>query len=254
MGFWNRVVAELNDISEWSKLLPFPDALSLFRQMRRKVAGGYLINHKPWGAPFYLRNNISDKAIFRQVFFEQQYAPVTRLMPKADFIIDAGANIGMSARYFHLHYPNATIAAIEPEPANLQQLQKNISGISCIHPIDAGLWYKAGHIQILNEDAMAASFMVGEADAGIGTVTIPELMNTYNFRVVDILKIDIEGAEKELFSNGAEEWLKNVKLLIIELHDEMKPGCSKALFNALLPFNFTMVQNHENMFIQFNHA
>lgn len=252
MGFVSRLVAELDDIRQWNKQLSFTDSLSVFRQMRFAVDGVYRIHQTCWGNSMYLRNNVSDKAIFRQVFFELQYMPAIRLVPHAKFIVDAGANIGMASRYFHLQYPDATIVAIEPEGANFSQLCRNVEGIKQIHPLKAGVWYKPGKIAIQNAEAMAASFMVADAEQGLDAVTIPMLLEKYGEPVIDILKLDIESAEKELLEHEEGKWLSKVKLLIIELHDEMKAGCGKALINALQPYDFTLIQNHENLFIKFH--
>jgi hypothetical protein len=62
-------------------------------------------------------------------------------------------------------------------------------------------------------------------------------MATYNKKHIDLFKIDIEGAEKEVLSEN-NEWLSRTKILIIELHDKKKKGCSNAFFSALSGRNF----------------
>ena len=64
---------------------------------------------------------------------------------------------------------------------------------------------------------------------------------------IDILKIDIEGAEKELFSSGFENWLPRTKILFVEVHDDMKKGSSKSVFNATSKYNFRFTMQHENL-------
>jgi hypothetical protein len=89
----------------------------------------------------------------------------------------------------------------------------------------------------------------------IPAVPISSLMNKYNWQEVDIVKMDIEGAEKEVFANNnAFEWLSKTKLLIIELHDNYVANCSKTLFKALEPFEFEVFYHHENIFVHFNHS
>jgi hypothetical protein len=51
--------------------------------------------------------------------------------------------------------------------------------------------------------------------------------------VIDVLKLDIESSEKELFSQNFEPWLAKTKMIIIELHDSMKAGCAKQFFEAV---------------------
>jgi hypothetical protein len=47
------------------------------------------------------------------------------------------------------------------------------------------------------------------------------------------LKIDIEGAEKEVFQRGMDEWIDQVDTIAVELHDNIEPGCFKALASSL---------------------
>ena len=58
-------------------------------------------------------------------------------------------------------------------------------------------------------------------------------MRQFELSEIDILKIDIEGAEKEIFESGNLDWLSKIKILVIETHDITKPGCARAFFNAL---------------------
>ncbi|MFT6962177.1 MAG: hypothetical protein ACJAWV_001904, partial [Flammeovirgaceae bacterium] len=74
-------------------------------------------------------------------------------------------------------------------------------------------------------------------------LTMENFMQKHGLETIDILKIDIEGSEKELFE-GTCEWVKNVKCLIIELHDTMKAGTSITFFRKILlmnDFHFSIV-------------
>ena len=59
----------------------------------------------------------------------------------------------------------------------------------------------------------------------------------YSIREIDILKLDVEGAEKNIFSSNT-NWISKVQLLIIELHDEVVPGCSREFFSAISEYDF----------------
>jgi hypothetical protein len=64
--------------------------------------------------------------------------------------------------------------------------------------------------------------------AVIKRITVDDIMKQYNYD-----SIDIEGYEKELFESNIDNWLKNTKCLIIELHDRMKHGCSTSFLVQL---------------------
>ena len=78
--------------------------------------------------------------------------------------------------------------------------------------------------------------MTVEEDAENGTVkgeSIQTLMKRNNIDHIDILKLDIETSEKNLFAENYQSWLPKTHLIIIELHDRMLPGCSKVFFEAI---------------------
>jgi hypothetical protein len=64
---------------------------------------------------------------------------------------------------------------------------------------------------------------------GTPTITVPGLMQQFGLETIDVLKIDVEGAEREIFA--ACDWMDKVRFLAIELHDRFWPGCS-ALVDA----------------------
>ena len=65
---------------------------------------------------------------------------------------------------------------------------------------------------------------------------------------IDILKLDIEGSERELFSKNT-DWLDHVSVIIIELHDRFQPGCAKAVYQKLVERQFHQEVRGENIFI-----
>jgi calcineurin-like phosphoesterase family protein len=72
-------------------------------------------------------------------------------------------------------------------------------------------------------------------------------MREYNLLYVDILKIDIEGSEQEVFSNAV-SWIQKVKSIIIELHDSYRPHCSDNFYNSIQYFD-TIWQQGENIYV-----
>ena len=66
---------------------------------------------------------------------------------------------------------------------------------------------------------------------------MPSILREFNISTVDILKVDIEGAEAQVFGPGCEEWLGRVRSLVVEVHDRMYPGCSAVVEGALKDFS-----------------
>jgi hypothetical protein len=72
-------------------------------------------------------------------------------------------------------------------------------------------------------------------------------MREQNWNSIDILKVDIEGSEKEVFELNYENWLPKCKAIVIELHDNMKQGTSKSVFKAISQYNFSFEMQDENL-------
>jgi FkbM family methyltransferase len=156
-------------------------------------------------------------------------------------IIDCGANIGLTVRYWKAAYPDATVIAVEPDPANFDLLRANTAGLANVHCIRAGVWPVSGRLRIEREELGSSSFRTHEAQevGDTDAVTIPDLLARFGIDRLSLLKVDIEGAEKELFAGPHLQWLERVDAIAIELHDQWKPGCGDAFFKAIAPFSWT---------------
>jgi FkbM family methyltransferase len=169
----------------------------------------------------------------------------------AQLVVDAGANVGYASLFFADRYPNATVVAIEPEPANFEALVRNARYHPRIKPLRAALWPTQGKLDIANPGDEAWAFQVTAKKTGnIEAVTIPDLLERFapNNGRIDVLKVDIEGAEKELFETGVGSWIDRVGTLILELHDRFRPGCTETVLAALSSHPYRRHERGENVF------
>jgi len=205
----------------------------------------------------YLRRKSSDFEVFRQIFrneeYNFEYSQFLGRSPK--FIIDCGANVGLASLFFGQKFSDATIIAVEPEKNNFGMLQKNTSCNSRIIPINKGIWKNTNELDVIDQNLGEWGFVAKESNTNsknkIQAVTIHDLIKEYSIDEIDILKIDIEGAEYELFEENTEKWLPKVNLLIIELHDNMKIGCAKNLFKAIEKYTYIYTHYGENVVLYF---
>jgi FkbM family methyltransferase len=134
---------------------------------------------------------------------------------------------------------------------NFELLQLNSKPYKNIQPLRCGIWKTNTNLKIENVHAGNNAFTVTETNEvsadTINAVTILHVMEQFNMPHMDILKLDIEGSEKELFEENFEQWLPKTKVLIIELHDEMKKGCSRAVFNSVNQYDFSFNIRGENI-------
>lgn len=200
--------------------------------------------------PIFLRSKTSDRSIFNEIFLRKGYRFSLDHSPQT--IIDAGANIGLFSVLMASLYPQANIIAIEPDPENFRMLEKNTKMYPKIKLLNYGLWSKNTWLEIQEGNFDKSGVMVQEAGAhtssSLKAVSIPQIMSDFNLKNIDLIKIDIEGSEKEVFSLDSEHWLPKTKILIIELHDRIIPGCSKIFFEKLSNYNFNVEIIGQNLF------
>lgn len=202
-----------------------------------------------------IRVNTSDIQTFKQMFFanDSNYDIAMDITPKV--IVDGGANVGHASIYFANKYPDAQIIAVEPEASNVAILRENTALYPNIKVLQAGIWHKRTFLKIRNLENEKWAFQVEESEShedSMEAITIADIIELSSTGFIDILKLDIEGAEKEVFS-GRQDWLDKVGILIIELHDRFKPGCSQAFYSAVSPFKFKKFHRGENIILVNEH-
>ena len=202
--------------------------------------------------PISLRKATSDPLIFSQVFGHLEYEIHLSFIPRV--ILDLGANIGLASVYFANKYPSSKIIAVEPEESNFSLLLDNTKNYKNIVPLQNAVSDQSNkHVEIVNKGYGNWGFMTQlkeeseDSKSVVKTITIKETVDTYNLASIDILKVDIEGAEKELFEGNFESWMPITKCIIVELHDNMKRGCSKAFFTCISKYNFSFSMRGENL-------
>jgi FkbM family methyltransferase len=202
-----------------------------------------------------IRNRTSDLECFDKIFRWHDYEVPFEISPK--FIVDAGANIGMATAFFASRYPAARIVAVEPEPSNFAVLQRNCAGLANVSLVNAALWPNHNSLSINDSGAEKWAFFVSEGAGpapgatSVRAVTIPDLMSEFGMDRIDLLKLDIEGAEKGLFERGTEQWLGSVGAIAIELHDRIFRGCAQQFYAAVGSRPFRQESRNENIFIEF---
>ncbi len=226
--------------------------LGLLAVMREMVGRNATISVRGHGLafPVFMRTGSSDIDVFWQVLIEREYAFPTLLPDDASFIIDAGANVGYSAAFFATRYPDACVFAVEPDPSNYELLLTNCLPYPGIHAVMGALGGASGQVEVIRTDqgewasrTWAATASEGQgsnledasmsATAGqcVRAYTVGELLRESGSARVDILKVDIEGAELDVFEQ-AEEFIDEVDVVLIELHDRLRPGCARAFWQA----------------------
>jgi len=239
----------------WTYGQPFRERFGLLDGMRvareirfaeYRAPIGHLISvHVPgWSAPVRLRAGTSDALVFRQVLVARELE--IDLEPSPVRILDGGMNFGLASLVFAHLWPQATIVGVELEAGNAEAAARNCASVGAISVRHAALWDCSGMVAVDNPTAEAYSYQASER-AGHGAVRayrVAELLDELGWDTVDLVKLDIEGAERRVLGD-APAWLPRVKHLLVELHDRFEPGCTAALSAALAGATWQVRQHGE---------
>jgi len=210
------------------------------------LVSGRIKNYKH---PIYLRNDSSDVHVFSQVIYDKEYELKYRVKPTV--IVDCGANIGLATVFFKNKFPDAKIIAIEPESSNFKILQKNTEKYDDVHCLQSGIWSKSTILKISDAKRGNWGFTVEETNETgphtIPAISIDGIMEKFKLDHIDILKMDIEGSEKEVFTQNADKWLPHVKVMVIEFHDATVENCAKTFYKALENYNYETKTHRESI-------
>lgn len=204
--------------------------------------------------PITLSNYGPDVTTLFQIFYAGEYDFDTKEPPR--FIIDCGANIGLSAVFFANKYPDAKLVAIEPDKANFKFLLLNTKKYPNITCLQKAVWPQKRNLTMVDAGrgnwGMQTINATQDSGDKIEAITIDEIMHQFEINMIDLIKIDIEGAEKELFTYNYKNWLSKTNVIAIELHDFLDPTISSVFYKAIEPYRFRRYQLGENLILEQN--
>lgn len=152
---------------------------------------------------------------FKEIFVEEYYRFETK--SPVPVIYDCGANVGTSCAYFKYRYPQSKIVAFEPNDRIAGYLLGNIKNnlLGNIEIINKAVWTDKNGLDLGLDDADASSIHLEKNKTKVESVRLKDYFEKEE--VVDMLKMDIEGAEVEVLKDCRES-LTNVKNIFVEFH------------------------------------
>ena len=189
------------------------------------------IRYKTISQTIFLRTYRGDIDMFYEIFHVGIYA-LPAAVKDVRLIIDLGANIGLSAIYFTAIFPEARIICVEPGEDNYRMLVKNLDiqiKTQQIETVKAAVSLTNGRVSFedgkMHYNGKVIDGILNNTDA----ISLPTLLDNYKIDKVGLMKIDIEGSEKEILS-GHLHWLKAVESIVIEMHSDLiTDSCLAAL-------------------------
>lgn len=195
------------------------------------------------------RPGTSDKEVIEQVFLTDEFSWLRRL-DGVSTIVDCGANIGATAFLLLNAFPHARLVAVEPDPCNYEILSHNLEQFGGrATALRAAVWSTDTTLRLVRGEFLDGREWTYQAkehpDSSLEAVeakSLPTLLEELGVERIDLLKVDIEGGELDLFSNGPQAWLPRITNVSIELHGD---ACSNAFFGAMSRYDFELLRRGE---------
>jgi len=177
--------------------------------------------------PVAIRTGMSDMQVFHDIFIWGEYGFLKPVAERTT-VLDIGANVGYSSTYFAGIYPKCEVVAVELMHSNFEQLSRNTAFLgNRIRTVEAAVWSHNNGVSIADDtfrDGDAWSHHASEATDGqrrVPSITMLDLMREHAMPHVNVCKIDIEGAEYELFADGHRDWVNRCDVILLEIHEDL---------------------------------
>ena len=176
-------------------------------------------------AKLHLRASSTDVDVYLQIFkrhFLKLLYPLIDSDVKIEYVLDGGANCGMTTVLLASLFPSATIVSVEPDPINFQMLKKNAGHLKNVHLVQAGLWDLTGKIALKGSHGQWGRVFkrVEDDEDGMQAYSVADILERFDIPHFDLVKMDIEGSEAVVLGGeGDVSWLEDVKVFFAEVHD-----------------------------------
>lgn len=220
---------------------------SALQTLNSKESGIQEITLKTIKHPFYFRPNGRDREVVIQNLIRNEYGINIKIPIGDAFIIDAGAYIADVSCFFASKY-NCRIISLEPNKDSYEFALNNTALYPKITLLNKGLWYKKAKLIVKGEGTGSEVIESNNEVYDIDGISLTDLIKEYNINLIEILKIDIEGAEEVIFSNDISNWINIVKIILIEIHTE---SGKELILKKLKENNFEVMQ-YRSIFCCFN--
>ena len=212
------------------KILLRSRSLRFVADMCRQSPNSSLASLRWSGRDVFYRSGTADPFVLNQILFRSgkkaEYYVPPALNPK--IILDIGSNIGASILYFHKKFPEARIFGFEPHPDTFRILEKNVAQLPGITVFNYGLGATNQRVAARADQVNFGAFNTRGEFKNRGYPAVPvecevrrldDTLREIGVSQVDLIKIDCEGAEADVFSTLPDEILNQCQWIVGEFHD-----------------------------------
>jgi len=185
-----------------------------------------------------MRTYKGDIDTFYEIFWRKVYKIPDNLIAgnNVKTIIDLGAHVGFTSLFYALEYPNANIYSVEASERNFSVLKQNTKSFKNITAIHKAVYSTDGEV-IFNDAGLSYNTKISLSGNAVQSISVNTLIDMYAIDKIDLIKIDIEGAE-EIILKENNQWLEKTNNIIIEIHSSYDISC---LEKDLKPFGFEII-------------
>lgn len=172
------------------------------------------------GAGVVLRSHATDISVLMELLVAGTYREAARLLPpEPGLIVDLGANTGLAARWLAHRFPSARLVCVEPEEGNLAVLDTNLEPLGGRATVVRAC--VGGHrrkVRLVTDNGSFAFRMTEDEAPGVqvDVVMMTDVLSDELLQI-DLLKCDVEGAEREIFAS-CDGWISRVEAAVVECH------------------------------------
>ena len=216
-------------------------ALPLFQ-----LRNGLVLHHVPSDDPIFL---------FTEIFLQNCYFDPDFYTPRAGHtVLDIGANIGFFAIYLQSLAPGIHVHCFEPGEDARSRLEMNIKGnqlesLVSVYPVavfDAETTVELKEAALSAHRSLFASpYVEVQRSASVTAVPLQRALELAGTERVDLLKIDVEGAEIEIAEGAAAGCWEKIERVVVEYHDLLRPGCLERVSQLLRSRGYRGIRSSE---------
>ena len=184
--------------------------------------------------PICIRPGTEDIGSILNNIFREEYGQFPNSFDPST-IVDAGAYIGDTSAYFLSRFKSARVFALEPNPESYDIAKKNLSFYGDrVLLMSVALSKQDGAVRISGSATGAA---VSDSGYEVRSACMDTLMHDFQISKIDLLKMDIEGSELEVLRLNESDWLRKVRLLLLETHGQ---EIEKAVLPVIESYGFSI--------------
>lgn len=185
-------------------LLPSP-------RLRPRTPATVNIRFGPRTFPVRLQSR-TELSLLHEIGVLQEYAPADEI--EARVIVDLGAHIGLATLRLLATHPDARVVAVEADPVLVERLRENVAGLP-VTVVHAAICGESGTRPFYRSDTSSLASSLDPTVASQSSIRVPalsldDLLDSQEIEEVDLLKLDVEGAEWELFEDGVPSRIRSI--------------------------------------------